>query len=328
MKNQKGISLIELMISMLIGLILMSGVVQLFISSKGTFSTQKAMSRVQETGRLAIDFMAKDIRLAGYAGCMSRGEHNVVDGLGDDADGDYLYDFDEALRGYDADTAKDEIDIEALEGTDVLVVRSAGSSSLTVSQNTGNNANLRVNGTESGGCMGDVCIGDIVVISDCAQARRFQVTNFQSLGSGQVNVVHAASGTPGNQDPNKWGQQFDPGAEITRTSTIVYYLAENDFEQPTLFQKTGAGAAVELLEGVEDLRITYSASGGNYEDASAVADWDAVTSMNIEMLVRSANDNVIADSQPYTFNGVTTTPADRRLRQVFTTTIALRNRLQ
>ncbi|MFZ9037307.1 MAG: PilW family protein [Gammaproteobacteria bacterium] len=33
------------------------------------------------------------------------------------------------------------------------------------------------------------------------------------------------------------------------------------------------------------------------------------------------------DNQTYTFNGNTVTAGDRRLRQVFTTTIALRNRI-
>ena len=44
-------------------------------------------------------------------------------------------------------------------------------------------------------------------------------------------------------------------------------------------------------------------------------------------LVRSVDDFVTEDPQTYTYNGATVTPADRRIRQVFGTTIALRNRI-
>ncbi len=301
----------------------------MFLSSKGTFTTQQAMSRVQETGRLAIDFMAKDIRLAGYSGCISRGEVEVTDGLSSDADGDYKYDFDEALRGYTRDAAATNLSITAKADTDVLVVRSAGSSSLTLTQDSGNSANLRIDGQEVGGCVGDVCEDDVVVISDCVKARRFQITNMQSLGSGDVNVVHAMNGTPGNLSPNSWGQNFGPGAEIIRTSTMVYYIATNDFGQPSLFQQVDDSGPIELLQGVEDMRITYSSNGGSYVASTAVSNWDDVTTVRIELLVRSADDNVIDDPQPYTLAGTTVSdPGDRRMRQVFTTTVALRNRLQ
>ncbi|ARU27615.1 hypothetical protein CBR65_09340 [Cellvibrio sp. PSBB006] len=72
MRKQAGLSLIELMIAITLGLILMAGVIQVFLSSRVTFATQQAMSRVQETGRLAVEFMARDIRMAGYMGCTSR----------------------------------------------------------------------------------------------------------------------------------------------------------------------------------------------------------------------------------------------------------------
>lgn len=329
MFKQKGVSLIELMISLLIGLILMSGVVQMFISSKGTYTTQKAMSRVQETGRLAIDFIAKDIRLAGYNGCMSRGDLEIVNGLSSDANGKYEYDFDEAIRGYTAATADTAIDIDANTATDVLVVRSAGASSLVLTQASGSSTTLLVSGEETNDCLGDVCKDDVVVISDCVQARRFQITDMAAVSGGSTtNIARAEAGTPGNQSPSSWGQEFDPGAEIIRVSTMVYYIANNDFGNPTLYQKTGANTAIELLEGIEDMRLTFSESGSNYVEAASVGNWDNVTSVNVEVLVRSVNDNVIQDEQPYTFAGVTTTPSDRRLRQSFNTSVALRNRLQ
>jgi hypothetical protein len=44
-------------------------------------------------------------------------------------------------------------------------------------------------------------------------------------------------------------------------------------------------------------------------------------------MVRSIEDFIAEENQTYTFNGNTVTSGDRRLRQEFTTTIALRNRV-
>lgn len=65
--RQAGFSLVELMISLVLGLIIVGGAVNAFISSKQTYTLQEAMSRVQESGRFALDLMAKDLRLAGLS---------------------------------------------------------------------------------------------------------------------------------------------------------------------------------------------------------------------------------------------------------------------
>jgi type IV pilus assembly protein PilW len=61
-------------------------------------------------------------------------------------------------------------------------------------------------------------------------------------------------------------------------------------------------------------------------DAVTTANWPNVVSVRISLLVQSPEDNLVDAPQTYTFNSVTTTPADRRLRHVFTSTIGLRNR--
>lgn len=64
--HQKGLSLIELLIAMLLGLILMAGALQMMLSSQEIYKTTDTLSRIQENGRFALNFLAKDIRMAGY----------------------------------------------------------------------------------------------------------------------------------------------------------------------------------------------------------------------------------------------------------------------
>ena len=64
-------ALIEIMIALLIGAFLLGGVLQIFVSSKQTYRMQEGLSRLQENGRFAMDFLARDIRMAGFWGCHS-----------------------------------------------------------------------------------------------------------------------------------------------------------------------------------------------------------------------------------------------------------------
>ncbi|MCX7107342.1 MAG: PilW family protein [Methylococcales bacterium] len=74
MKNkqyQTGLSLIEIMIALLIGVFLLGGILQIFIGSKQTYKMQENLSRLQENGRFALDFLGKDLRSAGYRECLT-----------------------------------------------------------------------------------------------------------------------------------------------------------------------------------------------------------------------------------------------------------------
>lgn len=65
-RRQCGLSLVEIMVALVISLFLTAGVIQLFIGSKQTYRFHDALSRLQENGRLALDTMAADIRMAGF----------------------------------------------------------------------------------------------------------------------------------------------------------------------------------------------------------------------------------------------------------------------
>ncbi|PAU55674.1 PilW family protein [Pseudomonas indica] len=65
----KGLSLVELMVAMALSLIIGAAVIQMFLASKSSYRLQDSMARIQENGRFAVGFLAKDIRMAGFMGC-------------------------------------------------------------------------------------------------------------------------------------------------------------------------------------------------------------------------------------------------------------------
>jgi len=65
--SQKGLTLIELMISMSLGLVVSIAAVQLFITAFSSFNLQRGLGDVSENGRFGLDFVAKNISTAQYA---------------------------------------------------------------------------------------------------------------------------------------------------------------------------------------------------------------------------------------------------------------------
>lgn len=347
MGRQQGLSLIELMIGITLSLILLTGVIQVFLSSKTVFTTQHAMSRVQETGRLAMDFLSKDVRMAGYMGCASRSASMKITNTLKNAS-TFNYDFSTAVMGYSQATLPAGILSPApIVNTDIIVMRSAGGSGVSVTKNN-NGAQVFATdaGTEVAACsdgsnkISGICAGDILVVTDCEKTRVFQASTI-NIASNEANITHTAQGAPGNEITS-WGgnsapdnEVFEPGAEIIVATNTAYFIATGASMRPALWQSVN-GVSFELLAGVDDMAIWYGVDTNadfdyvpnQYVKANAVTDWTRVVSVQIDLLVTSVEDNVLPEKQLYSFDGeVDKDPGDRRLRQVFTSTIGIRSRL-
>jgi len=67
-KKQSGISLIEIMIALVIGLILIAGIAQIYISNKQAYRLQESISYVNNNARFALFFLQEAVTAAGYKG--------------------------------------------------------------------------------------------------------------------------------------------------------------------------------------------------------------------------------------------------------------------
>ena len=63
---QRGFTMIELMIAMVLGLAISAAAIQLFITGQMTFNLQQGMADVQDSGVFGMEFMARSIRAANY----------------------------------------------------------------------------------------------------------------------------------------------------------------------------------------------------------------------------------------------------------------------
>lgn len=69
--HQRGVSLIELMVAMLIGVLLILGLVQVFSASRTAYQLSSGLARAQENGRFAMEMLQRDLRVAGHMGCVN-----------------------------------------------------------------------------------------------------------------------------------------------------------------------------------------------------------------------------------------------------------------
>jgi type IV pilus assembly protein PilW len=65
-KSQKGLSLVELMVAIVLGVFIAAALISLFINSKQNYRINENMSRLQENGRFAVSFLSRDLRMADY----------------------------------------------------------------------------------------------------------------------------------------------------------------------------------------------------------------------------------------------------------------------
>ena len=89
---------------------------------------------------------------------------------------------------------------------------------------------------------------------------------------------------------------------------------------------------LELADGIENMQILYGedtvgdGTANYYVPLTNVVDMERVVSVRISLLMRSYLDNLAPGPQTYTYNGATVTAGDNRIRQIYTSTIAIRNR--
>lgn len=321
-RRQQGLSLVEVMVALLVSLLLLGGVVQMFSSSRQTSRVHEATARMQETGRMALEVLSRDIRMADFWGCATE-MNDVVNNL---AAGTGFIDF--ATGGV--------VGTEGGPGNpDSIVLRGGQDSGLALEPPYGPqpSANVKV---EAGNWLQQ---GDIVILSDCEQGDIFQISNANPGTAGTVVHNTGSTTSPGNYNANNPGcpgsnahclsKVYGSDATLFRAGETRYTVGMGARGQPALFRN-----GEEYIDGVEDLQILYGEDNdGNsvadyYVPADQVVDMDNVVSVRFAVVARSYDDNLTGDiAQTYSVLGENRVAPDERLRQVYSTTVNIRNRL-
>lgn len=365
---QSGLTLVELLIALALASLITVGVSQLFLATSKTNKLLEGQSLIQDAGIFSIEFISRAAQRAGFKGCFSNNDEIYKTFL---ADIPYEYDISVGLVGYEGETTGWSPDIETIlpktvddvdtnvytagtagagngintdsivRGTDIVTFRyiSEVSNRLAVAMPTSTeDIDVVTNSFEFG-------VDHMAYIHDCEKATVFRVTGIDA----DSDIQHL-----GTIDPDGYTNSFAKLAEFNTFDTDAYVSAvitKTFFIAPgqslnaqgnrplSLWQKVGISAPVEIVEGVEDLQVTYGVDTDSdnvpnrYVDADAVLDFDDVVMIRISVTANSIN-NVGGTKTPN--HGCTSSGGsqiclsgfnyDGLLRQTFTQTIALRNK--
>lgn len=276
-----GLSLVEMMIALVIGMLVMLGVIQIFSASQSASRLSEGASRVQENARFALEFLERDLRMAGHMGCVNDQAH-VVKNLGDPinhlaaltGDGSAL-DFSVSIQGYEApDTAPGGVltvggdgEVPAnlpagiaglipapAGGSDVLVLRFLGAEGVPVNAISLASGNSTITGESDpmarmlkDGVSDPTLFG----IADCGHADVFA----GSLSGEQVSA-------PG-VDLTRYTAQPTGQTMLYRAESLVYYIGANAATGVNGLRRARADSTggytsnEEVVEGIENMQLMF-----------------------------------------------------------------------
>ncbi len=334
-RRSRGVSIIEMMVSVALGLIVVAVMGGSYLSNKRTFQTSSQTSRIQENARFAMELILKDARMAGYVGC-SQDMNNLLD----ETDPNYsptLFDPQAAASGWEylgtaptdsytvpdpwtpgsgsaSDWQNGAAPAEPLDsnllpfvmpGTDVLVIkRLEGPIVATPANNNNPNSNsLNLNQNS------DVLQGTIALVTNCGGGDLFM--NVSNDDATTMSKGAATGTSPGNKSgpSGKWRQKYVESDEIFLLSSNAYFIGQGVSGAPALFRLefdrgiSGLGNPIELIEGVENMQLLFGEDtdgdgvANGFVTAAVLSDPTQVVSIRVNMLFRSLEETQdVADS--------------------------------
>lgn len=283
--------MVELMVALVIGLFLMAGVLQIFVTNKVAYKSQDGLARLQENGRFAIEVLTRDLRYAGYFGCAAREAVSpdiIVQGKPAD-----FFGIDSLIGGQNDLGASNAFN--AVAGTDALAVRMASQSIMPLGRNmTTSSASLSIDANSE-----NIGNGDILFISDCEKADVFEVSTI--TGTGPYTITH----TTGNAT-NDLSKPYQTDAQLMSFISNTYFIKDtgrvNEAGDPILglYRRDVSGSDEELIDGVEDLQLLYGLDTDTDSDqianqyvtadsidGTSTKQWRNVVSVRISIVVNS-----------------------------------------
>jgi type IV pilus assembly protein PilW len=291
-RKQAGLSLIELMVSMTLGLIVLSGVLIVFVNSSSARNEVERTTRQIENGRYASELLSEDLRLAGFYGQFDPTTVVTPGALPADPCSVTVADWNAwipvHIQGYDATNfASANCTLTNYKpGTDVLVIRRTRT--------------CTANATT---CTPDVTAGTTYLqVSQCpTQVTKYVLDNFPASAPGSFNLQTKACDSTVLSNKREY-------------YVHIYYIATDNGRGdnvPTLKRlelTAGAWTTVPLVEGIENLQFLYGVDTNNdgvpdeyVADPTTLARWMNVVTTQFFILARNI------DSTPNYTDGKTYT---------------------
>ncbi|MBU2178494.1 MAG: prepilin-type N-terminal cleavage/methylation domain-containing protein [Gammaproteobacteria bacterium] len=279
---RRGFTLIELMVSMLLGTFLIGGVIGVYIANSRTNQVNEQMGQVQQASQVSFQLLSRDVQHAGYAGCANIISTRVVNVLNPQP---WWANWVGGVQGFENAAIPDFTAgaIPPLANTDGLhLMYGRGVSSSVVAHNAVAVPPLVINQN-----LGGIVANDILLGCDSRMAVIFKATAVAGN-----NISHGVGGAaPANStlnfgvapDGSLFQQNMSNDAGSVMPLESVGWFVGTQGGINSLFRVAlvaGVAQIEEVVQNVQDLQLQYLVQGGNdYIDANLVVDWGAVMSI-------------------------------------------------
>ncbi|MFV1984650.1 MAG: PilW family protein [Thiohalomonadales bacterium] len=315
-KTSFGLSLIELMVALAISSILAIGIINMYSASKKSFSVQNDSSALQNSGRFVFNMLISDIRRTGYFG-FNPG-------------------------------------IDLVQGTEAQVINT---NTCPTNANWALMLDRKITGLNEPvtpyDCISNYLAGDVLSLRyvEGGNVTEFDNDRYYLRSSFQTGRVFRGA------DSNDVMNTINDGTPVAtgKLNAYAYYVGNsgrtckfNDtngdpIKIPTLYREsldeTGGPARQEIATGIENIQFRYGVdtngdkSVNQYLDSNFIninnvtPNWNQVVSVRFWILARADCPANIPDNRQTTFEmgEITVTNNDKFKRQLFTSTVALRN---
>lgn len=254
--RQAGFSLVEMMISMLLGLMILAAAIAVFYSNRASYQANQGLARVQENARVAFELMARDIRAAGSTGCSNAAKPET-------ATTDWPEFPSQPVSGHGPG---------AVAGStgDSIEVLSAGDAPIGIESQTATTLTLRTD-------VHPFQDNDILVVCDAAKVFVFEATDV-------TDEVITHAGLPGGWN---FFDNIMPSSASVVVATLAanhWYVAPNPRGGSSLWVSRTGGAGEEVAEGVQDMTISYLERGQtDYNPTPGSVNWANLIAVKVQM---------------------------------------------
>lgn len=333
-RRQRGVTLVEWMVSITIGLVLVAGLTLLFAQQSSTQGELEKSSRQIESGRYAMQLLRDDVQLAGFYGeftlpVSAPAAANPCTKQASDLVTSRAF----AIQGYDAPGTSLPSDFSGCPldaanhraGTDILVVRRADAATVSGGLTVGQvylQSGLTVSQTNST----VIAIAAATTVDNTVFNLKDKNGSFTPLRKYLVHIYFVSPCSVAASGSSCSSSNTDDGGVSIPTLKRMELSAAGGSPVFT---------TVPLVEGVENMQVDYGvdASGDGAPDSfvttvSALADWANVMALRINLLARNNERTTgYVDNKSYALGlaGATTATGDSFKRHVFSQLVRVVN---
>lgn len=325
--RQRGMSLIELMIGMTLGLMILLGLTSLFVQSKRSFKQDELTARMQEDARFAMGELRHDIGIAGFWGNALDG--GIITEIGTIAAAAgataQLYTYTTPLTVADNVATTDTLLGQSLD--DVV----AGTDALAMAKVEGSTTATAAADASGSTTDANVAAARTALLASSGAIPYLQTNGVVAVMTTADDAPSTAAATTVPAEYSYW--KYDPEIYWVRNWAID---AKDGI--PTLVRKylvNGVMTTELIAQGVEDMQVEYGIDtdtdgyADRYVTDPTAAEMLQVTTCRLYLLMRATErDENYTNNHTYTYSNAALspyTPADNYYRRMFSTTVKVRN---